>query len=308
MTRVLEIRERIILLFKTYEKLIMPILKFILGLFVFMKLNATFGSVELLNKPLTNVLLALLMVFLPTSWVLFLIVLLIMGQMILLSIEGAVVIGLLMFVAYIVFVRLFPEMSGVILAIPILYFFNLQYAIPLFIGLFVGPAGLMAALLGVAVVYVAKYLNSIFAIKAASLMEMQQTLITTYKYVLNTVLKDRDMVITVVVFILVVGTVYFVSRLNIDYARYISILSGGALNIILFIVLRIALKGSMSILGIIFFSLITTIIVLGMEFFHGILDYSRTEKVQFEDDDYYYYVKAVPKIRVSKKTKSVKTI
>ena len=38
------------------------------------------------------------------------------------------------------------------------------------------------------------------------------------------------------------------------------------------------------------------------------MDYSRTEKVQFEDDDYYYYVKAVPKMTVAAQTKTVKKI
>lgn len=33
-----------------------------------------------------------------------------------------------------------------------------------------------------------------------------------------------------------------------------------------------------------------------IEFLCFNLDYSRTEKVQFEDDEYYYYVKAVPKV------------
>lgn len=33
-----------------------------------------------------------------------------------------------------------------------------------------------------------------------------------------------------------------------------------------------------------------------LKFFCFNLDYSRTERVQFEDDEYYYYVKAVPKI------------
>lgn len=37
------------------------------------------------------------------------------------------------------------------------------------------------------------------------------------------------------------------------------------------------------------------------------LDYSRIEKVQFEDDDYYYYVTAVPKIRIVEEEKEVKT-
>ena len=30
------------------------------------------------------------------------------------------------------------------------------------------------------------------------------------------------------------------------------------------------------------------------------VDYAKTERVQFEDDGYYYYVKAVPKIRTRK--------
>ena len=34
-------------------------------------------------------------------------------------------------------------------------------------------------------------------------------------------------------------------------------------------------------------------------FFVFAVDYTRTEYVQFEDDDYYYYVKAVPKIAIS---------
>ena len=38
------------------------------------------------------------------------------------------------------------------------------------------------------------------------------------------------------------------------------------------------------------------------------MDYSRTEKVQYEDDDYYYYVKAVPKYSVAATDVKVKKI
>lgn len=38
------------------------------------------------------------------------------------------------------------------------------------------------------------------------------------------------------------------------------------------------------------------------------LDYNRVEHVQFEDDDYYYYVKAVPKIKLADEEKRVKRI
>jgi len=38
------------------------------------------------------------------------------------------------------------------------------------------------------------------------------------------------------------------------------------------------------------------------------VDYERTEMVQFEDDEYYYYVKAVPKNLVAIPEKQVKKI
>ena len=38
------------------------------------------------------------------------------------------------------------------------------------------------------------------------------------------------------------------------------------------------------------------------------MDYSRTEYVQFEDDEYYYYVKAVPKVTIAVPDKQVKRI
>ncbi|MQN01887.1 MAG: hypothetical protein DUD27_04850 [Lachnospiraceae bacterium] len=38
------------------------------------------------------------------------------------------------------------------------------------------------------------------------------------------------------------------------------------------------------------------------------LDYTRVERVQFEDDEYYYYVTAVPKIHISKEDKEIKRI
>ena len=37
------------------------------------------------------------------------------------------------------------------------------------------------------------------------------------------------------------------------------------------------------------------------------LDYARKESLQFEDDDYYYYVKAVPKIQITQAERTVKT-
>ena len=48
--------------------------------------------------------------------------------------------------------------------------------------------------------------------------------------------------------------------------------------------------------------------ILSIKFFVFNVDYTRTERVQFEDDEYYYYVKAVPKNTVSIADKQIKKI
>ena len=50
------------------------------------------------------------------------------------------------------------------------------------------------------------------------------------------------------------------------------------------------------------------ILGLILEFFVLGVDYSRSENLQFEDDEYYYYVKAVPKMTVAAPEKRVKRI
>ena len=45
-------------------------------------------------------------------------------------------------------------------------------------------------------------------------------------------------------------------------------------------------------------SVLGVAIAFALKFFKFCVDFNRTERVQFEDDDYYYYVKAVPKINV----------
>ena len=58
--------------------------------------------------------------------------------------------------------------------------------------------------------------------------------------------------------------------------------------------------------GLLVGSIISLLIGFLIQFLFMNLDYARTERVQFEDDDYYYYVKAVPKKMVAVKEVTVK--
>ena len=55
-------------------------------------------------------------------------------------------------------------------------------------------------------------------------------------------------------------------------------------------------------------TLVSIVIAMAVDFFVFSVDYSRTEYAQFEDDEYYYYVKAVPKMSIAVSDKQVKKI
>ena len=65
---------------------------------------------------------------------------------------------------------------------------------------------------------------------------------------------------------------------------------------------------NISILALILGTVVSLLLVKSLQFFVFNVDYTRTEYVQFEDDEYYYYVKAIPKNSVAKAEKTVKKI
>ena len=68
------------------------------------------------------------------------------------------------------------------------------------------------------------------------------------------------------------------------------------------------MKASVSIGFVVLGTLVGLLIALIVEFFVLSVDYTRTEYTQFEDDEYYYYVKAVPKMSIAIADKKVKKI
>ena len=93
-----------------------------------------------------------------------------------------------------------------------------------------------------------------------------------------------------------------------DHAWLIAIVSGvliQALGLFAgYLILGITGKTVTLLIGVV----LSLVISFILQFFFMNLDYARTERVQFEDDEYYYYVKAVPKITVSAPSRTVKKI
>ena len=116
------------------------------------------------------------------------------------------------------------------------------------------------------------------------------------------------MVVTIAAFAITVVLVYIIRRMSVDYAWTIAMAAGAVVNIMVLLVGDLMFDTNVGLLGVIVGTIVSLLFVVVLQFFVFNVDYSRTEKVQFEDDEYYYYVKAVPKVTVARPEKKVKQI
>ena len=128
------------------------------------------------------------------------------------------------------------------------------------------------------------------------------------RMVIDGILGNKEMLITVVAFVFTLELVYIIKRLSVDHSWTIASIAGTIADVMILLLGDLMYDTNVSVIGILLGSVVSLGIALIIQFFVLGVDYSRTEKVQFEDDEYYYYVKAVPKMTVAAPEKTVKKI
>ena len=129
-----------------------------------------------------------------------------------------------------------------------------------------------------------------------------------FRFIIDGMLDNRIMVVTAAVFAMTLILVYLIRRLSVGHSWTIAIVAGSLVNIMLLLVGDLMFDTNVAIGEVILGTAVAALIAAVIQFFAFHVDYGRTEKVQFEDDEYYYYVKAVPKVTVSTPERKVKKI
>jgi hypothetical protein len=97
-----------------------------------------------------------------------------------------------------------------------------------------------------------------------------------------------------------------VRRMNVDHAWTVAIAAGALFELAGLFAGYLIMNISGKMVALVLGSIVSMVLGYGIKFFFMDLDYARTERVQFQDDEYFYYVKAVPKKMVASKEKTVK--
>jgi hypothetical protein len=221
------------------------------------------------------------------------------------SIECAAVALAVFLLLFILYFRFSPKDTAAVLLTPLCFALKIPYVIPIVMGLLGTPASAVSVASGVIVYYVISYMTG----SAAILNTFEDDgALEKFRYVIDGILGNKAMLVTIIAFTATIIVVYFIRRLSVDYAWTIAIITGALLDILILLFGDLMYNIELSIAGLIVGSIVAVLLAKLIEFFAFNVDYSRTEKVQFEDDEYYYYVKAVPKNTVATPQKRVKTI
>ena len=298
-------RERLKGLYQKYDIYLTPALKFILGMIVFSLIGKSIGFDERLTRIPIILLLSLLTAFLSSAVLVFAAAVVSILHIYYASKILSIIAVLFFLILYLLFIRFTPKLGFVVLAVPILFILKIPYVVPMVLGLISTPVAAIPTACGVVIYYLFKVLNEAASLQVGITMD---DVLQLYTYVCKSVLSNKQMVMTIVIFSVILTMVYIIRRQKMDYAYGISVAAGAIVNILCFLISDLKLDFSEQIFSMILGTIGSAILAYVILFFKQALDYTAVERVQFEDDDYIYYVKAVPKINVTTPQKNVKRI
>ncbi len=310
MATLLELKQILKSYYVKFEFYITLVWKFFLTLITLNVINSKIGCQEALTSPLIVLMCSLLCAILPQTFIIILSSLFIMAHLWALSMETAVIALAVFMVMYLLYYRFSPNDSTVLILTALCFSLHIPYVMPLAVGLLGSSHAVVSVIFGVVVYYYLNYIsdNTSIFMSGASDDDSSAAVIARVQSIVDGVFASKVMISVIVVFAITTLIVYIIRRLSIKHSWDVAIVAGTITLMIGMLVANVAGDAGFSVIGVIFGSVLAGLAMKVLEFFAFNLDYKRIENVQFEDDDYYYYVKAVPKVAVATPDRKVKQI
>lgn len=305
MTGLLETREYLRSFYAKNEIYVNPVLKFLIALISLMIINGSMGYMALLKNPVVVLVIALMCSFMPKNFVVLIGAFWMLMHSFSLAMECAIVVAAVFAIMFLLYFRFTPKHTIVVLLTPLMFALRIPYAMPVALGLLSTPVAAVSLSCGVVVYYIIKFMADNISVFSAMDAETGSQ---KFRIMLDGILDNKAMFVTVIVFVLTVLLVYTIRRLSIDNAWVVAIITGITTDAVLLLVSEFIFELQFSVIAIAIGSILSFGICMLIQLMEFNVDYNRTEIVQFEDDEYYYYVKAVPKNILSTPDKKVKRI
>lgn len=304
MTALLEFKQRLKNLYGQYEIYILPVLKLILAMNYFFWINQMIGFSDKLKSPFVVLILSLFCAILPSNAIVWIGFALIIGNCYSMGIEIAAFAAVLILLLAVLFLRFSPKGNLILAFTPLGFACKIPAVIPISGGLLCPASAAFSGGCSVIIYYFLNFLKE----QAAVLQNPDTEIPKKIKLLVDGLMRNREMWLTILAFAAVILLVNLIRTRSLDYAWRIAIIVGGVTYVLVMMAGGLYLNAKIPIVTVIIFAVIAVILGLVLEFFAFGGDYTRAERLEYEDDEYFYYVKAVPKVTIATSKRKIKKI
>lgn len=305
MNTILVWKEQIQIIYAKYSTYIEIGLKFILGLLVFGMINSKIGFMESASSLMITCGLALLCAFLPMTIMTVAATALVLFHFYTLSIAAFIVASGTFVILYIFFLRFSYNKAWLVLLTAVAFILKVPFILPIAVGLLATPITMIPVVCGTIAYYLLHYVKTYSnTFSADGFNEILEVTMTCTKQIFA----GKEMWIMVTAIAISVLLVYGIRTRFFDHAWKIASVVGAVSCVVICITGNIVWNLHISYVQLIVSGVLAVGAGLLMEVLFFAVDYARTEHLEFEDDEFHYYVKAVPKYAVTAPEKSVKQI
>ena len=301
----LELKEGFKKFYNKYDTYLVPAVRFVMALVSFLMLNASIGYMSKLKNPLIAVAMAVLCAFLPNGFMIFFLSVFMLVHLYAISAEFALIVLGIVLLMYLLYYRFTPKQGYLLVITVLLCWIKMPYLLPIAAGLCFNAFAMIPAAFGVIIFYIIKTASEYeTALTTKSVNDSMQQI----SYIVESLFNNKEMILFVIAMVVTITAVYAVRRLKIDNAWTYAIAAGIVVQFIVLLAGILVTGAKINLILMIVGTVLGGVVGYLCQILFFSVDYSRTEYVQYEDDEYYYYVKAVPKINIVNAEVKVKQI
>lgn len=277
-----------------YSQIIDKLTRGVIAFLIFIAINSMTGYMKRLDSTVVALGLAVICAFLPTPFTTLLGFALLLAHLSKLSLPVMGVAAALFLIMYAVYFHFTPRHTIFLLLVPLAFWLKIPVVIPIAYGLVGTPVLAYPIALGCIMYYTIDYIH-------ASAKTFDVTGVTSIIDRLSTmvrkILTNKEMWLYVLAFVVCLWAVSIIRRRDLRHGWKIAVFMGALVDLLILTigaaVLSVKLNLGMILLG----HLLGVAIGMVMDYLFFNVDYKHKETLQFEDDDYVYYVSAIPKVR-----------
>jgi len=291
---ILKLRKDLHEIYKKHNRLITLFVKGLGTLFLFLSLNSLYNSTDKMMVAVAAGLAAVCTVS-PVKYIYAAASLVTAIHLWQISWDLAVFFVVVVFISWVLVCRALPE-AGLIMAFtPFLFVIKIPFFMPLLVGMFSTVFGVAAMVFGVFYYFLGAYSSNISALLSAPGADEY---ILSIQAIMAAFAADKEFLLILTACVIAAVVTYILCHQSFDYSWYIGCVSGGIAGLVTYFAGSILFEVEIAYMEFIWTIPVVMCLACLFQFLRCIIDYSGVEYVEFEDDEYYYYVKAVPKVNV----------